>query len=60
MADNWLDIRRLDLTVYTDNDRAIALYERFGFAREGTLRADSYRDGRYVDVLLMARLRGLP
>ncbi len=60
MADNWLDIRRLDLTVYTDNDRAIALYERFGFVREGMLRADSYRGGRYADVLLMARLRGLP
>jgi putative acetyltransferase len=60
MADNWLDIRRLDLTVYIDNERAIALYERLGFVREGTLRADSYRDGRYVDVLVMARLRGLP
>jgi L-phenylalanine/L-methionine N-acetyltransferase len=60
VADNWLDIRRLDLTVYVDNTRAIALYERFGFVREGTLRADSFREGRYVDCLLMARLRGLP
>jgi putative acetyltransferase len=60
LADNWLDIRRLELTVYFDNVHAIALYERFGFVREGTQRADSYRDGRYVDALSMARLRGLP
>ena len=60
LADNWLDLRRLAPTVYADNLRAIALYERFGFATEGTLHADSYRDGRYADVLLMARLRGLP
>ncbi|MEK0082564.1 GNAT family N-acetyltransferase [Benzoatithermus flavus] len=59
-ADNWLDLRRLELTVYTDNTRAIALYERFGFAREGVMRAYAYRDGSYVDALLMARLRGLP
>jgi putative acetyltransferase len=59
-ADNWLDLRRLELTVYTDNARAIALYERFGFAREGVMRAYAYRGGTYVDALLMARLRGLP
>lgn len=59
-ADNWLDLRRLELTVYVDNAPAIALYERFGFVTEGTMRAHSFRDGRYTDTLLMARLRGLP
>ena len=32
-AISWLDLRRLELMVYSDNARAIALYERFGFAR---------------------------
>lgn len=59
-ADNWLDIRRLELTVYADNVPAIALYERFGFELEGRMRAHSFRAGSYVDTLLMARLRHLP
>jgi putative acetyltransferase len=56
-ADRWLAYRRLELTVWTDNDRAIALYEAFGFEREGVLRAYAWRDGAYVDALAMARLR---
>ncbi len=59
-ADNWLDIRRLELTVYADNAPAIRLYEGFGFVLEGRMRAHSYRAGAYVDTLLMARLRQLP
>ncbi|HEX6011793.1 MAG TPA: GNAT family N-acetyltransferase [Geminicoccaceae bacterium] len=59
-ADNWLDLRRLELTVYADNAPAIALYERVGFEREGLLRAYAFRGGRYTDAVLMARLRGLP
>ena len=57
LADNWLNLRRLELEVYTDNEPAIRLYERFGFEREGTLRQHAFRDGRYVDSYLMARLR---
>jgi L-phenylalanine/L-methionine N-acetyltransferase len=57
LADNWLGLTRLELEVYTDNEPAVRLYERFGFEREGVLRQHAYRDGRYVDSLLMARLR---
>lgn len=57
LADNWLNLTRLELEVFTDNDSAIRLYERFGFEREGTLRQHSLRDGRYVDSYFMARLR---
>jgi putative acetyltransferase len=57
LADNWLNLIRLELEVYTDNEPAIRLYERFGFEREGTLRQHAFRDGRYVDSYLMARLR---
>lgn len=56
-ADRWLNVRRLELFVWTDNARAIALYERFGFEREGVFRDYAWRDGAYVDALAMARLR---
>ena len=57
LADNWLNVFRLELTVYTDNERAIALYRKFGFETEGTHKAYALRDGRYVDSYAMARLR---
>jgi L-phenylalanine/L-methionine N-acetyltransferase len=58
-ADNWLDLRRLELAVFVDNAPAIRLYEKFGFAIEGTRRAVAFRDGAFVDDFVMARLRGL-
>ncbi len=56
MADNWLNYTRLELTVYTDNAAALALYRKFGFEIEGTLKAYAFRDGRYIDAYTMARL----
>jgi len=56
-SDNWLNLRRLELTVYVDNEPAIRLYRKFGFEIEGTRRADAFRDGRFVDSFAMARLR---
>jgi len=56
LADNWLGLRRIELHVHADNERAIALYRRFGFEVEGTHRAYSMRNGAYVDSLSMARL----
>lgn len=59
-ADRWLNIQRIELTVFTDNARAIALYRRFGFVLEGTHRAYALRDGAYADVHAMARLHPSP
>ena len=57
IADNWHNYARLELTVYTDNVAALALYRKFGFEMEGTHKRYAYRDGRYVDAYAMARLR---
>ncbi len=59
-ADRWAHLLRLELTVFADNARAIALYRRFGFREEGRHAAYALRDGRYVDVLSMARLNPDP
>jgi putative acetyltransferase len=56
-ADNWFGLKRLELAVFTDNTRAIKLYERHGFEREGVQRAFAFRAGEYADALSMARVR---
>jgi L-phenylalanine/L-methionine N-acetyltransferase len=57
LADKWLNLERLELDVYTDNEPAVRLYKKFGFVIEGTLMRFAFRDGRYVDAYSMARLR---
>jgi L-phenylalanine/L-methionine N-acetyltransferase len=57
LADNWLGLHRIELTVFADNARAIRLYEKFGFTVEGTARQFALRNGSYVDAHHMARLR---
>lgn len=57
LADKWLNILRLELQVYTDNEPAVALYKKFGFVIEGTLKCFAYRDGQYIDAYTMARIR---
>ena len=57
LADDWLNIVRLGLTVFVDNPRAIELYERLGFEIEGTLRGYGFKRGELVDAHVMSRLR---
>jgi L-phenylalanine/L-methionine N-acetyltransferase len=59
LADNWLNLSRIELHVYVDNAAGIALYEKFGFEVEGTHRRFAFRNGEYVDAYSMARLREL-
>lgn len=57
IADNWLDLKRVELEVNADNPTAVHLYEKFGFAIEGTRRFQAFGDGRWPDSHFMARLR---
>uniref|UniRef100_A0A486XIH6 GNAT family acetyltransferase YhhY n=1 Tax=Rheinheimera sp. BAL341 TaxID=1708203 RepID=A0A486XIH6_9GAMM len=56
LADQWLNIRRMELTVYSSNEAAIALYERFGFEVEAELSDFAFQYGNYVSALCMARI----
>ena len=57
LADGWLNVTRIELTVFVDNERAIALYKKHGFEIEGTHKAYALRDGRYVDTFSMGRVK---
>ena len=56
IADNWLMLIRVELTVFEDNERAIHLYEKFGFEKEGLKRLAGIRKGKYENEYLMARI----
>ncbi len=57
MADDWLDVRRIELEVFSDHTVAIEMYERRGFVREGVKVGAAYRDGADWDVVMMGRRR---
>ena len=57
LSDNWLNLLRLELSVYTDNEPAVRLYTKFGFETEGLLKKYAFRDGTYVDAYAMARIK---
>jgi putative acetyltransferase len=55
IADNWLKLKRIELSVFTDNEPAIALYKKMGFVVEGTKKYAAVRNGVHADEHLMAR-----
>lgn len=57
LAENWLNLQRLELIVNSDNPSAIHLYEKYGFVIEGTLRKNAFRAGSYIDGYAMARVK---
>jgi RimJ/RimL family protein N-acetyltransferase len=54
---DYLNMHRIWLLVMETNKRAIHVYEKAGFKHEGRQREGIYRDGRYVDYLMMSMLR---
>jgi RimJ/RimL family protein N-acetyltransferase len=51
----WAGVEKLGLTVYPHNDRARALYEKFGFKEEGRLVGHSKKRYGYEDEVVMGR-----
>lgn len=47
-------VRKLELHVFPWNEPALALYDRFGFVREGLRHGHYRRDSEDVDAILMA------
>jgi RimJ/RimL family protein N-acetyltransferase len=51
--DRW-DLSMVELWTLADNNRAVTMYEKCGFVQEGQLRQRSYKQGRWVDRVIMS------
>jgi RimJ/RimL family protein N-acetyltransferase len=52
-----LNLNRIWLHVYEYNSRGLRSYEKLGFKKEGVLRQENFREGRYWDTIVMGLLR---
>lgn len=55
-AFRFMNLHRVDLLVREDNLSARRCYEKCGFVEEGRMRQAIYRDGRYLDMIVMSVL----
>lgn len=52
-----LNLHRIYLRVFAENQRAIHVYEKLGFQQEGRSRQSEWRHGRWHDMLWMSILQ---
>lgn len=52
-----LNLQRVYLHVFKDNETALRSYKKIGFVREGLLRKAAHINGAYIDVVIMGILR---
>jgi len=52
-----LNMHRIELSVEPDNRRAVRVYEKLGFVKEGLRREHHFDDGCFRDEMIMADLR---
>ncbi|PTM57742.1 GNAT family N-acetyltransferase [Desmospora activa] len=48
------EVEKINLDVWSSNDRAIELYKKYGFKVEGRLRKQAILHGKYVDEVYMS------
>lgn len=53
----YLDLERIELVVYQDNDKAIKIYKKCGFVVEGARERQVIREGVFFDSFLMGITR---
>ena len=56
LAGQWLMVRRIELDVVVDNEKAIHLYQKMGFVIEGKRVQAFIKNGQYIDEYFMARI----
>lgn len=56
-AFNNMNLNRIEIGVLESNSIAIKLYESAGFKREGIKRKFVYKNGKFIDMIMMAILK---
>ena len=56
-AFNNMNLNRIELSVLGSNYPAIGLYEKIGFKHEGIKRKSTYKDDKFVDMIMMSILK---
>lgn len=56
VAHKIMGLHRIELQVFADNARAIHVYEKAGFVKEGLLRDAIRKAGQYRDVVIMSHI----
>ena len=56
LADQWLNLVKIELDVLADNSVAIELYKNFGFEIEGEIKWDIFKRGDYHNSYKMGRI----
>lgn len=54
---NEYNLNKISLEVLVTNHRAISLYKKLGFKEEGIKREEIFKDGQYVDSIIMSILK---
>lgn len=57
IADNWLNLTRLQINIFTNNKAGLSIFKKFGFASEGVRKKVVFGNGRFQDDHVMVRLR---
>lgn len=56
-AFNNVNLNRIELGVLESNLQALKLYEKIGFKREGVMRQSTYKNGEFVNMIMMGILK---
>ena len=54
-AGNYLNLRKINLKVVTDNKKGVAMWSKLGYTVAGKLKLERYIKGKYHDLTLMEK-----
>lgn len=56
-AFDFLNLHKVWVKMDTDDPRVVRFYEKCGFIQEGVLKQHEFKNGKYIDKILFAKIR---